>query len=226
LVWSIELLKYCKSRVNSQKFKSIRGLDLELVKKNIEMLVKERDNKYKDLNISLYVTISNLNIDDLLPLADYAIKNNIKIQFQPVHYAGTGLENYILGNLWPNEVELIKLEKIINELIKIQKNAPNIGSRSEFLAQIPSFFRNKTFYPLDRCYVAYVDVNIDQDLGVRPCWSMEPIGFLSNEKLEDLWVSAQMKEIRSKIRMKQCPGCLYSCHINKKHVTLPSLLVG
>lgn len=207
--------------VDNVRFETIRGLNLELVKRNIGQLVKLREQHHKNLDLSLYVTITKLNIDDLIPLANYAKDLDVKIQFQPVHFAGTGLEDYIKKNLWPNEIENQKLELIVQELLEMRKKEKHIGSRPEYLAQIPSFFRNKTFYPMDRCYVSFVDIVIDQDLGVRPCWSMDPVGYLHQNSLEELWTSEKMKEIRTLIRLKKCPGCLYSCHINKKHVPLP-----
>ncbi|CAG0955876.1 PqqA peptide cyclase [Anaerolineales bacterium] len=207
--------------INATKFELIRGLNLDRVKSNIEKLVHLREQSHKTLDLSLYVTITKLNIEDLIPLAKYAQMLDVKIQYQPVHFSGTGLEDYILDNLWPNDQEINNITSVIYELIAMQKTVNNIGNRPEYLAQIPVFFRQKTFYPTNRCYVAYVDVVIDQDLGVRPCWSMFPVGFLTNHSLEELWVSEKMREMRSIIRLQQCPGCLYSCHINKKHVSLP-----
>ena len=198
----------------------LRGLRLERVLGAIENLVAARSAVRADMYISLCVTITKHNIDDLVPLAEFAHSIGVGIAFQPVHFAGTGISDQILTDLWPNTAEVAKIERTVSALIELKRSGYAIGSRSDFLSQIPVFFRDKTFYPGEHCFAAYHDIVIDQDLGVRPCWSMEPLEYLNSKRIKDIWSSQRMKEQRALIRKKKCPGCMYSCHLNKGYVDL------
>lgn len=209
--------------LNEARFLQARGLNLQKVLTNLSTVAKIRDSFYSDLFVSLYVTIHRLNIQDLLCLCDYAEEKSFSIQFQPVHYQATGIQKDIFENLWPGVTEIEDLEKIIQEIIKRKEQGRYILSRIDFLMQIPTFFKNKTVYP-QKCYVGYTDVVIDQNLNLRPCWSMEPIEDLKNCNLtiKEIWISDKMKETRKIIKEKKCPGCLYSCHLNKDGIEFES----
>ncbi|MGC4835454.1 radical SAM/SPASM domain-containing protein [Micromonospora vinacea] len=208
--------------LSETRMRELRGLPVKRVMASIEMLAAQhRDNPA--MRVSLFVTVTRHNIDDLLPLAAYADKLGISIQFQPVHWAGTGTEQEILEELWPTAAEVDRLAVVIGELVSWQQTGTSpIASSDRYLAQMPGFFVNRTFRPA-RCTVAYTDVVIDQDLNMRPCWSMDPVGSVARDTASRLWTSEQMRAARAQIRKGGCPGCLYSCHINKPHVELPSI---
>jgi MoaA/NifB/PqqE/SkfB family radical SAM enzyme len=202
------------------RMRELRGLPVKRVMASIEMLAAlHRENP--DMRVSLFVTVTRRNIEDLMPLATYADALGISIQYQPVHWAGTGTELEILEQLWPTATEVDRLAEVISELVSWQQTGTSpIASSDRFLAQMPAFFVNRTFRPA-RCTVAYTDVVIDQDLNMRPCWSMDPVGSIARDSARRLWTSEQMRAARTQIRNGGCPGCLYSCHINKPHVELP-----
>lgn len=203
------------------KMMQIRGLPLHRVISTIETLAEARRDT-PELAISLMVTVTRLNIEDLLPIAEYATALGVQAQYQPVHYAGTGLEDEILEVLWPKPAEIAQLSEVIDVLIE-HKRAGTAAIRSgiDFLERMPEFFRNRTYRPR-RCTVAHTDIVIDQDLKLRPCWSMSPVGSLVDPSIDlpRLWLSDDMRRVRSEIREGRCPGCLYSCHIDKSHVQL------
>jgi MoaA/NifB/PqqE/SkfB family radical SAM enzyme len=212
--------------LDKDRAQQLRGIDIKHVVRAMNLLIE--NNKIESdssLNISLLVTITRYNIQDLLPLAQYAKRNGISIQFQPVHFAGSGLSEYILENLWPNQEEIFELRKIINSLIIGKKNLNYpIISRNEFLYQIPIFFEKKHFSPESGCTVAFTDIIIDTNFGVRPCWAMDPIDYITDKKnIIDIWYSNKMRKARRTIRLGKCPGCLYSCHINKSNISLPNI---
>ncbi len=211
--------------LDPSRLMSTRGLKVDSVLKSINLVSQLKARQYPSLNVSLYVTVTRINIDDLLPMVDFAIERGIKIQFQPVAYAASGATEQVLDRLWPTPEEIKKLSDITNELVARKLRGDPIINRPEFLAQIPGYFQNKTFYPGNQCTVAYTDIVIDTNFGVRPCWSMEPIAYLGEGKdsIRQVWYSHAMKQARKIIREKKCPGCLYACHINKSYLQLPSL---
>jgi hypothetical protein len=165
-----------------------------------------------------------MNVDDLTALATYAAERDLAVSFQPVSSAGSGMADGVTNELWPDADEIGRLEATIDELEGMRAAGCRISNRPEFLAQIPDFFRRRTFYPGDACTVAYTDVVIDTEFGVRPCWPMEPVAYLSDTvRIEDVWFSQAMRDARRTIRLKQCPGCLYACHLDKRHTQLPPL---
>jgi MoaA/NifB/PqqE/SkfB family radical SAM enzyme len=176
------------------------------------------------LRVSLYVTITKQNIDDLVDLAEYARSLGIEAQYQPVHFVGTGIEQTILTTLWPDASETARIAAAIDNLIEIAGDGSGtIGTRPDFLCQIPRFFAGRTFRP-EACTVAFTDIVIDGDLQLRPCWSMSGVGSVRAAQegtLVSLWQSPEMTAARREIREKRCPGCLYSCHLNKPHINLP-----
>lgn len=198
---------------------AIRGLKAARVRRTIEILAGDERTRPR---VALYVTITRANLDDLIPLADYARRLGITVQYQPVHFAGTGLDEHILTHLWPAEPDLARLDGIIAELVRgAQDGTLPINSRPDFLQQIPRFFRDRTFHP-ERCTVAYTDVVIDQDLNLRPCWSMPAVASLAQPgfDLVRIWRAPEMRAVREEIKQDRCPGCLFSCHMNKPHISL------
>ncbi|TDB80744.1 radical SAM protein [Actinomadura sp. KC216] len=210
--------------LSAERMKAIRGLRVHQVTRAIETLAEAR-TRHPSLRVSIYVTVNRLNIEDLVPLAEYAKGLRIDVQYQPVHFAETGLEEHILTELWPDERDIERLGEVVEELLLRKRTGDlPINNRPEFLATIPAFFRNRTFHP-ERCTVAYTDVVIDGELNLKPCWSMPPVKNLAapDTDLVELWHSGEMREIRRDIREHRCPGCLYVCHLNKPHVPLPEL---
>jgi len=211
--------------LDQSRMLEIRRLKIARVLKSVRMLAGFRKNLYPNLNVTLYVTVNRINIGDLLPMAEFAKDLDISIQYQPVHFSGSGTPDQVLENLWPDANEIGNLRLVIDSLIAKKREGYPINSREEFLAQIPNFFRDKTFYPGDQCSVAYTDVVIDTEFGLRPCWPMEPIAYLNDERtnIRDIWYSDEMKRVRKLIREKKCPGCLYACHLNKSYTLLPPI---
>lgn len=210
--------------LDPERMFAIRRLPVKRVTRTIEMLADLRKSTYAKLNIALFVTVNRLNIIDLLPLAHYAQKLNVTVQYQPVHFSGSGTLEQVTDNLWPNNEEIDRLQEVVRDLITLKSEGYSINNRSEFLALIPTYFRDKTFYPGNQCTVAYTDIIIDTELGVRPCWSMEPVEFISKRTpLREIWFSEEMRIARKMIREKKCPGCLYACHINKSYTDLPPI---
>jgi MoaA/NifB/PqqE/SkfB family radical SAM enzyme len=207
--------------LDPDRFAAIRGLDLRQVMRAIDMLAMFKAEHYQDLYVSLYATIVRLNIDDLVPMAEFAMERSLSIQYQPVHFAGTGISERVIARSWPAPLEIDRLGEVVRELVHKKTQGYPIGNREQFLSQIPGFFRRRTFHP-ERCFVGYTGITIDQDLGLRPCWAMEPVAHFDHRttSLHDLWHSREMRQVRKAIRLNRCPGCLYSCHLNKSYVPL------
>ncbi len=211
--------------LNEARMQTIRGLKLARVLKAITMVAALKRAEYPEQYVMMNVTISRLNIADLLPLAELAAQLDIEVSYQPVQAAGSGATQHVDENLWPNAAEIAQIDSMVDQLINLKEQGYPISNRAEFLAQIPHFFQQRSFYPGDQCTVAYTDVVIDTEFGVRPCWPMEPVTYLNDQttRIQDVWFSPEMKAARATIRAKKCPGCLYACHLNKPHTPLPPL---
>lgn len=206
--------------LDAGRMHAIRRLPLNRVLRTVEVLRGLRERA--PFVITLQVTITKLNIDDLLPLAAYAAQHELTVSYQPVHFSGSGAQDSVMRELWPDEADIARLSGIVGELVAMRRQGTTIKNREEHLGLIPEFFARRTFYPAGGCTVAYTDVVIDTEFAVRPCWSMDAVAQLSaTNGLVDVWHSEAMRAVRREIRQGNCPGCLYKCHISRPHLDLP-----
>lgn len=197
--------------LNPEVYYKTRGISIDKCLQTLEILKKVKI-KYPDFRVDLYTVINKFNIEELLNLQDFANEAHFNNSFQTLQMDEIIKER--IESVWPSSSEIDRLEEIVQILIKRKNQGYAINNMENYLMNIPNFFRARTA-SLQRCFAGYMRLNIDEQLNVKTCWMMPPIGNISSEKIEDIWDrrSHNMKVNRLSIRKNQCPGCFFPCHI-------------
>jgi len=109
------------------------------------------------------------------------------------------------SSLWPKD--LVKIEKILDELIELKKKGYKICNEVE---HIEAF---KTYFKAPDMYVKKSTCNIERAVHVTSvgdmfmCFRHDKLGNISDQTLKDMWQSPKADQIRQKIR-----GCRENCH--------------
>jgi MoaA/NifB/PqqE/SkfB family radical SAM enzyme len=200
--------------IDADHYRQIRGIKIEPVLRALSALNHAKD-EYPSLNVVLYTTITSINVHDLLELVEYANKAGFSNYFQPVQF-DEGARERIQMTLWPSSDMIEELEKVVKVLLERKARGYRIINTENYLNAMAEYFRRGTFVP-GQCLTAYTRLTIDKDMGVRPCWMFEPIGYVTGNNLKTLWLSKAMQDHRKLIRNKHCPGCSFNCHIDRKY---------
>jgi len=188
-----------------------RGVSIDNCLETLNILRKIKI-KNSSLRVDLYTVINKYNLNELLPLQDFANESSFRNSYQTLQ-----MDEEIpkrINSVWLNEEEICNLEGIINQLILRKKKGYPINNEENYLHNITKFFKERNTIP-EQCFAGYLRINIDEYLNVKTCWMMPPVGNLYKENLEDIWNEDSEKLInnRSLIFNKQCPGCFFPCHI-------------
>ena len=204
--------------LNPDHLRKIRGLDINKILDNLFYFQELVNKTGKAVPISIIAVISRRTIPDIITLVEFCNTHKIGLTLQPIHIQVADYGSDIFVEHWPMSSDIRKLEAIIETLIS-GKNKKNwrIENTEGFLKSIPQFFRNRTFHPITPCESGAFDIVIDTDLNVLPCWAMKPISQISTDKsLESIISSSLYQNIHKEIKSGNCPGCLYSCHLNRQ----------
>src|SRR3989344_8727101 len=180
--------KIIKSRLDSISF-SLDGVDAKIhdksrgVKGSYDKVIQALKNMIKlkkqlksNIVIIVVCLISKNNLDQVLDLIDLLKKIGIdNISFIPFHDIGLlakGKET--MSSFKIKEDEINKLDKLIDELIKIRKKQKIIENSSNYLELFKSCFRGLPF-PI-KCYAGYVTIAVDGYGDIYPCFPRAEIG--------------------------------------------------
>lgn len=171
-------------------------------------------NKYRNNNLlmlGINFTITNFNIDQILPMIDLA--RNKRCNFfilQPMLSDNTDMQARREGELWVSEESIPKLKKVISKVLQLKRDLRDLSIRvnDKVLKMIPTYF---TGQPLDRslkCFEGIIRIVISYN---GDLWSCRGIyGNLRKKSLKDCWFSIEAKKMRKEV--KQCKNhCLQNC---------------
>ncbi len=197
---------------NEKQHDKIRGIEGAFKKttNGIKLLVDTRNKHSLKTRIIVCSTIVPDGIhdpEDMFNLikeigADWVIYNPAS----SVSYGNTQLKDKFSDN----HISMDRYDSMINKIIKIMEGPSNlIRSNPFYLESSKEFLRLNKKYIFIPCYGGgYNGPLLSVNGEVFPCcaWN-KPIGNIKEKPFSAIWESVEAKEIRKKIRAKQCPMC-------------------
>lgn len=178
----------------------------------IRFLLAERDRQGKQFPINIKPTVNSKNFRLMPELVEWAMSIGVScVQLQPMDRWTP--ETY--DELWIEEPELPELERVIEQLIKMQRNGAPILTPAAILRLFPDSFRGKKApEEVMPCRVGLRDFFIRANGQVEVCVHYPPIGNIREQSARDLWYGSKAQEIRRQTVV--CDRlCLITCHSQK-----------
>jgi MoaA/NifB/PqqE/SkfB family radical SAM enzyme len=158
-------------------------------------------------SLQLFISsiIMGVNLDDLVALAEWVNRNDRLnfIYFQAVMQPFAMPENDTWYNdqecrlLWPDPD---KACAVLEEIIELKKRGYKINNRIGQLEAFKSYFRNpQQFIKKIRCNLGYRSFTVLPDGNIFLCLSMQPIGNIRTDRIDDAWFSKKADTVREQI---------------------------
>lgn len=196
--------------LDPELYEYLTGASFKFMEQALESLLYIK-KKYQDIDVAVNYVINRYNIGEIASFAkritDYG-KGRILINFQPYQRFPRRSND----DLAPFKEMYSVLVREIETLIEMKKQGFPITDSIVFLKRIPSFLIDNKMPKNFKCKAGYVGVYICDNLEVRPCYQLPPIGDLREKSLEDIWFSDEFRRQRVKMKDGKCPGCLLLCH--------------
>lgn len=161
--------------------------------------------------VGINFTIMNRNINDILPMIDYAQKKHCNILvLQPVLFNNTKMYEKKKNFLWPSRVNIINLKNIMKEVLNLKEKLTDlyIYTDKKILEAIPDYFEGKKLSSHFKCYEAVKRIVITYNGKLWSCLGI--YGDLRKKSLKENWFSKEVKKIRNNV--KKCKAhCLQDC---------------
>lgn len=161
--------------------------------------------------VGINFTIMNKNIDDILPMIEFARTKGCNIiVFQPVLFSNTRMYEKRKNSLWPSDENISRLKQVIEKVIalKEKEDGINIYTDRAILEGLADYFKGKRPGNNFKCYEGIKRIVISYDGKLWSC--MGTYGDLKKNPLKDIWLSKQAELIRRKV--KRCRDhCLQDC---------------
>ena len=162
--------------------------------------------------LGINFTVMDRNIEDMLPMMDFAGGKNCNIVvFQPVLFDNVKMNVKQKSPLWPCGERLKLLEGNLKKLLELKRNpgqSPMIYTSGQVLSSMPAYFRGRLSAGSFGCYEGIKRIVITASGQVWSCLGI--YGDARKNNLADIWVSAEARRIREKA--KRCRRhCLQDC---------------
>lgn len=191
----------------------IRGeMAFEKSERNIDKL-----NQCKAINntsfptLGINFTIMEKNIDDILPMVDFARSKKCNILvFQPILFNNTQMFEKKKSVLWPSEDKITRLREILVQLRDLKRTIEDlyIYTDDKILNALPDYFQGRRPGREFKCYEAIKRIVITYNGGIWSCMGI--YGDLKKDKLKNIWFSEAAKKVR--FGVKKCKEhCLQDC---------------
>ena len=186
----------------------IRGIDGGYWKiiRAIEALLDQ-----KKLEIWIATVIMNQNLEELVPLAEFALDFGLPIKYQPVVvWDFTPLlqnRNAERSPLWIGKDRWPLMDSVLDELIAFKQERGTVNNPVEMLECMKTYFRGQFHEDCIKGGSMALESNGD----VLPCWYWRPVGNVRGGKLREVWNSPALEDAFRK--MSHCPRkCMLNCH--------------
>jgi MoaA/NifB/PqqE/SkfB family radical SAM enzyme len=193
--------------IEPEIYQHLRGVPLERVLKNI--LSASKKVQSNDAYITLLCVVNRLNLPTLPELARFAYKNDMRLMLQPVQSVTSHPKDKTDEHLQPWQFgpdDLPWVKEIIQHLMENDYQKA-IGNPQDYLQRIPSYLCGDILINGTGCEVGYTDVNIDDNLSLRPCWRLPAVGNLQETSLNVAWTSSAFAASRRNMKEGACPSC-------------------
>lgn len=194
-------------------YRDIRGEGIfEKIKNNIRLVNRiKKERKLSLPNISIYCTIMNQNIEELMDIVYMAKELELSyVGFQPVVADNTDARlRDSLDSNWVPEAKYGTLDKSIDKLLEYKlsskENLRFISSSLTQLWLIKKYFRLDLSSSEQKCYMGLNRIVISQDAKMYFCAEDPATGEISfgdvkKDNLEDIWYSKKARLFRKSIK--------------------------
>ncbi|MBU3907277.1 MAG: radical SAM protein [Nanoarchaeota archaeon] len=215
----IDVISTSIDSADKEIYKKIRvGGDLDIVKKNIKNLVKERDRRKAKTEIHMFSIIQSENIHELPDLIRLA--NEMGVDYMAASFVVTLGKNKNVNRKIFDYKDKGKIEKIVKEargLIKKSKTEISMEPLFEYLTYKDKGKKNKEFYNENTpCYMPWYSTFITWDGWVNPCdFSCDNeivFGNVFQEPFKKIWNNQKYRQFRINVlknrnKIELCRGC-------------------
>jgi len=190
-------------------FAKLRGVELERVLRSAEIL----QDALEDGPTSVFVccTVSALNVEDLLPVLDFAERRDWGVIYQPVHLSRRQRKNR--SWLLPDEPALQRLDEVLHAIAKRMEQGAPVHSEPLYVQRIADFFRHRRFR-FAPCLAGSTTLYLDLDSSLKPCIVLPRIARFQGTTLRAFRESLRHRTAGQLMRRTWCPGCWLWCYAN------------
>lgn len=182
-----------------------RGVRLPKAKQ-ILWLISDYAQQY-ELSASINCVVSSLNSSEL----EYLIKTcndlGLPVMIQPCNTDSQPQLQYLI----PTASELPEVERNIQKVIEMKQDGFKILSSEVFLTNIIEYWSKGCIPPVTQCEYGFVNLTINHNGDILPCWRLPAVGNIHDTPVADLWNNSAMEKWRSRMLDGQCPGCWLAC---------------
>lgn len=191
----------------------------------------------KEPSISVYCTVSKLNIDEYERVLPYALDLGVdQLHYEPYgeftqEYASESRVNGIAANpyfikwgdrsLLLNEDQAVRLKERMATLKEESRGRISLDTENIERVSVRELVTGK--YRSKRCYMARYHVNVDPSGNVLPCLCFQDyhLGNLQEDHVADIWGNGKHKEFLASLKrreLKVCRQCVMGIQRNRTAV--------
>jgi radical SAM protein with 4Fe4S-binding SPASM domain len=184
------------------------------VLRTIRLMHEHSDRTGIEVPLVIKPTVSRLNFQEMPDLVKKVADLRVRgILFQPISDWGTDE----IENLWIHDIA--RLEEVVGQLLDLKAQGYPILSADWHLKDwIRHFRKEKTpaaSHPDDvQCWVGLTTFVIKTDGTIVNCHTLDPIGNVKTQAVEDLWYSPLAKERRAET-VKCTIACSENCNVKR-----------
>lgn len=165
--------------------------------------------KYANQSICIVTTIMEPNLETILPLCDWAEKNEsiACISFQVISepfYTGENdawFRDEKFSFLWPKNTK--RAHDVIDALIERKEKKFKIGNSVNQLTMFKNYFEHpERFVKYGGCHLGFNSLSVNSSGDIFICFDQPPIGNIMRDHIKDIWTAKRAESVRS--RIKKC----------------------
>jgi len=166
------------------------------------------------MQIFISSIITGENLDDIVELAEW-VNQDARINFI---YFQAVMQPFAMPEddfwykseecrfLWP---DIDKVSGVLDKLAELKKKGYKINNQAGQFEAFKAYFRDpQKFIKKTKCNLGYNSFTVLPDGNIFLCFSMEPIGNIKTDKIDQIWFSERTNEIR-----RQIDNCRRNCKL-------------
>lgn len=196
---------------NSEQYRHYRpGGELAIVKRNLEQLVKERNQQKSDLEIGIWMLLFNDNTDQLIPMLEFAKRIGVDEVIVNTSVSDRGKENWkatIAGMKAKNN------EHVTEAIAQAKIEAKKLGVRLFFVSGVGSMKPTAGA----RCQWPWRALYVTTEGDVSPCCivadpQVANLGNMLSTKFKNIWQGQAYQDLRQRTLRGNVPDYCKGCY--------------
>ena len=197
--------------VGDESYERTRGLakGFSTVDDNFEHMKRAGLN-----NIGIGSVLMRENIDDWLPLAQYALEKGLAgIRYTAYHDAYFNPQSDPRFSSYTETSFRERVGQEVERLIDLKRRTGIIRNSEAYLRRVPDFYADQRGYFPVPCLQGSNRIEIDVYGNVTLCsFVTEPLGNLLEQEMTAIWDSETHRVARESAYRGDCPHCFLSCY--------------